>query len=244
MTDDSRLDSLYFIDPNIYNCPFCKRRHVSYRITSVKDFNWTHDKDCYSIFVKCSSCGRTSMHLTYSNIWNSAAGAIHFDGGDIDGKIFYSVPTSYYALDVNIPAQLRQLFTESEGCLKSNFLTGASACARKIVYELAVAHEAEGDDYETRIKSLKAKLRHVDETYFDTLLTIQQVTSEKVHEGSYDGWSGQHLRVILAALSEILTEIYVVPKQREEKRKAILALKEQVTGARRPELKPGTQKPS
>jgi hypothetical protein len=214
-------------------------------MTSVREFDWTHDKDCYTILVKCSSCGKTSMHLTYENITNSASGILSFDTGiNIDDKIFYSVPTSFYALDGNIPAHLRHLFTESEGCLKSNFLTGASACARKIVYELAVAHKAEGDDYETRIKSLKAKLPHVDETYFDTLLTIQQVTSEKVHENSYDGWSGQHLRVILASLSEILTEIYVVPKQREEKRKAILALKEQVTGARRSELKTGPQKPS
>ena len=171
------------------------------------------------------------MHLTFNDLYwydTSQNRYLFKKGADIDEGIFYSVPTSFFALDTNIPSVLRELFTEAEGCLKSNFLTGASACARKIVYELAIAQKADGDDYETRIKSLKARLPNVDETYFETLLTIQQVTTDKVHEDSYDGWSGRHLRLILATLSEILNEIYVIPKVREEKRKAILALKEQV----------------
>ncbi len=118
--------------------------------------------------------------------------------------------------------------TEAEGCLKSNFLTGASVCARKIVYELAVLHKATGDNYEDRVKSLKIIIPNVDPTYFDTLLTIQQVASTKVHEESYDGWESKHLRLILSALSEVLTEIYVVPAIREEKRKAILDLKSEI----------------
>ncbi len=38
-----------------------------------------------------------------------------------------------------------------------NFLTGASSCARKAIYELLVIERAEGADYETRRKSLKPK---------------------------------------------------------------------------------------
>ena len=113
--------------------------------------------------------------------------------------------------------------------MKSNFLTGASACIRKAVYELAVLQGATGDSYDGRIKSLKDKLPDVDSTYFDTLLTIQQVTSTKVHEESYDGWENKHLRVILSALSEALNEIYVVPALRDEKRKAIIALRDELT---------------
>ncbi len=58
--------------------------------------------------------------------------------------------------------------TEAEGCLKSNFLTGASVCARKIVYELAVLHKATGDNYEDRVESLKTIIPNVDPTYFNT----------------------------------------------------------------------------
>ena len=120
--------------------------------------------------------------------------------------------------------------TEAEGCLKGNFLTGASACARKMVYELAVLEKAEGDKYEDRLKSLKEKRKDVEEEYFDTLLTIQQVTSQKVHEESYDGWEAKHLRLILSTLSEILGLMYVIPELRKEKRKSILSLKEDLMG--------------
>lgn len=104
---------------------------------------------------------------------------------------------------------------------------------RKIVDELARLQKAEGANYDDRIKSLKAILPGVAPEYFDTLLTIQQVTSDKVHEESYDGWQSLHLRAIIAALIEALTEIYVIPKTRERKRQAILDLKSQIKGKKK-----------
>ncbi len=174
------------------------------------------------------------MHLTFQGIYWETAGVWAFsDGVAIDDAIFYSVPTSFFTLDPAIPGRIRELFTEAEGCLKSNFLTGASACARKLVYELAIDQGAEGSSYEERIRSLKGQLTEVDSTFFDTLLTIQELTSEKVHEASYDGWSGAHLRLILASLVEVVQEIYVVPNVRGERRKAILKLKEEVISGKR-----------
>lgn len=173
------------------------------------------------------------MHLTFAEMYTYNGSRYFFnDGLDIDANIFHSVPTSFFALDRNIPRIIRELFTEAEGCLRSNFLTGASACARKVVYELAVDRNADGKNYEERIKSLKARLPYVDPTYFDTLLTIQEVTSDKVHESSYDGWQADHLRLVLASLAEALQEIYVLPNLRKEKRKAILLLKEKLTGSK------------
>ena len=175
------------------------------------------------------------MHLSFENM------PISFEGSrgktdlysfstnkGLDDKFFYSVPTSFFVMDTRVPLVLRELMSEAEGCLKSNFLTGASACARKLVYELAVIEGAKGDNYEDRLKSLKEMKPSVDPTFFDTLLTIQQVTSSKVHEESYDGWLAQHLRLILRSLSEVLRELYVVPKVREERREEILELKKQV----------------
>ena len=146
----------------------------------------------------------------------------------LDDLFFYSVPTSFFVLDERIPPILRELLTEAEGSLKSNFLTGASACARKIIYELGSLQEVDGDNYEDRIKSLKKAHPEVEPTYFDTLLTIHQVTSSKVHENSYDGWQSQHLQIILATLREILHELYVVPALRDDRRQSILALKEEL----------------
>jgi hypothetical protein len=146
----------------------------------------------------------------------------------LDDSFFFSVPTSFFVLDERIPRPLRELLIEAQGCQKSNFLTGASACARKLVYELGVLSGATGENYEERIKSLKAIHTTVDPTFFDTLLTIQQVTSTKVHENSYDGWEAKHLRIILAALSEALHEIYVVPAMRADRLQTVLALRDEL----------------
>lgn len=176
------------------------------------------------------------MHLSFEEIdsYYLQHGTKHRfkieDGEELDEKFFYSVPTSFFALDPRIPKVLRELMIEAEGCLKSNFLTGASACARKMVYELAILEGAEGDAYEDRIKSLKKKRTDVEGEFFDTLLTIQQVTSAKVHEESYDGWEAKHLRLILSTLIEVLGLMYVIPEVRKEKRKLILSLKEDLIG--------------
>lgn len=238
MADQSHLDNRYFVDTSIYNCPFCNRRHVSYSIFSSVAFDWTDKKRCFGYFVQCHSCNKQSMHLSFKQLNMIHIGQINnthrwrftFDEGVeegevLDGSFFYSVPTSFFVLDERVPRVLRELLTEAEGSLKSNYLTGASACARKIVYELGALNEAKGDNYEERIKALKDIHPEVEPAFFDTLLTIQQVTSTKVHENSYDGWEAKHLRIILASLSEVLHEIYVVPELREDRRKAILALK-------------------
>lgn len=244
MSDQSYLDERYFVDENIYNCPFCNRRHVSYSIYGRQSFDWTQNKKCYVYFVQCHSCENKSMHLSYTDLETDPITTRYqrFRFSDeekdrIDNVFFYSVPTSFFVLDQRIPKTLRELLTEAEGCLKGNFLTGASACARKIIYEMASDKNIGGESYEDRIKSLKNAYPGVEQTYFDTLFTIQQMTSSKVHENSYDGWKSTHLRVILASLREILHEIYVVPALREDRRKSILKLKEELLGENNPSSK-------
>jgi len=233
--DDSRLDSKYFIDEYVYNCPFCNRRNVSYFLRHFHSFDWAPEKKCYIYFAVCNSCEHESMHLSFEEITPHfiASRKYRFDiakDEELDNKFFYSVPTSFFSLDKRIPKILRELITESEGCLKSNFLTGASACARKIVYELAILQKAEGINYDERVKSLKKIRSDIEEDYFDTLLTVQQITSDKVHEQSYDGWQAKHLRLILSTLVELLNIIYVIPEIRKEKRKSILSLKDEILG--------------
>jgi hypothetical protein len=237
MPDMSYLDSKYFIDSFVFNCPFCNRRNVNYLLKWKSTFNWTEDKECYVYLAECQSCSNVSMHLTFENIRLDEFERHHKpvryrfiieDDEDLDKKFFYYVPTSFFSLDARIPRVLRELMTEAEGCLKSNFLTGASVCARKLIYELSIIEGAEGTDYESRVKSLKGKRPDVEPDYFDTLLTIQQVTSDKVHELSYDGWNSGHLRAILATLKEIFDAMYVIPQIRAEKRQSIIKLKEEV----------------
>ena len=238
MADDSGLDQKYFVTRDTFNCPFCSRRHVLFGVVSKTGFDWTWNKRCFIYTVECRSCRKTSMHLSYTDMplaheygWSTGA-QYRFEAfdGELDDKFFYSVPRTLFVMNERIPRDLREALDEAEGCLKSNFLTGASACARKVVYLLAKANDAEGESYEDRIKSLKLKLPAVDPSYFDTLVAIQDVTSKQVHENAYDAWSSSHVRLILLTLSEVLSEVYVIPELRRENAARVNELRREVLG--------------
>ncbi|MDP2719970.1 MAG: hypothetical protein Q8P44_09130 [Dehalococcoidia bacterium] len=231
MEDQSFLDKKYFIDETVYNCPFCNRRNVSFKIEDTFQFNWNKENTCFGYLVKCSSCNNVSMHLSFEDIseYLQYPGINVFKKNiDIDSKIFYSVPTSFFVIDNRIHRILRELIAEAEGCLKMNYLTGSSACTRKAIYELLVLEKATGEDYESRIKSLKKKYPGSDPMYFDTLSQIQQVTSDKIHEQSWDKWDSQKLKFIIETLKAVLYEIYVLPKIKEERATEIKKLQEKV----------------
>jgi hypothetical protein len=174
------------------------------------------------------------MHLTftaYEDIgWHSSRGHFFNEGIDLDSHFFYSVPTSFFVVDSRIPNIIRELITEAEGCIKMNYLTGASACCRKAIYELTVKEEAEGEDYEARIKSLKNKFPSVDSDLFDVLCHIKDMTSDKVHEQSWDKWDSKHLKLFLETLKAILHDIYVVPDEKESRTQNVRALLHKVRG--------------
>ena len=178
------------------------------------------------------------MHLSYDeiaqrNLSNAGMGYWYVDRDidDIDSRLFYSVPTSFFTIDTRVPKVIRELITEAEGCLKMNNLTGASACMRKSIYELLVHEEVPDDDsYEIRIKSLKNKYPSIDQQLFDILSHIQQMTSDKVHEQSWDKWDSPNIKLILAVMKEILREIYVVPQDIRQRLGKIQQLREKVRG--------------
>ena len=86
---------------------------------------------------------------------------------------------------------------------------------RKAIYELLVYEELKDGSYEKRIKSLKCKYPSINQNLFDTLFHIQQMTSDKVHEQSWDKWDSLTISLILETTKEILHEIYVLPAERE-----------------------------
>ena len=93
--------------------------------------------------ARCESCEKDSLHLSNKEIseyagsrGNKAVYIFLEDIDDLDAEIFYSVPTSFFTVDSRIPVTIRELITEAEGCLKMNYLTGASACMRKANHEM------------------------------------------------------------------------------------------------------------
>jgi len=222
MADESHLDAKNFVANDVYNCAFCKRRRVTFTQAGHFQFEWTRDKPCHIWLLRCNSCQMTSLHLSFNDISNSEW---KFQKGiDLDANIFYSVPTSVFVLDSRIPNILRDLIGEAEGCLKMNFLTGASACTRKAIYELTLHEKAEGDNYDEQIKSLKSKHPEIPSELFDVLAHIKDMTSDKVHEQSWDKWDSKHLTLFIQTLKTILQELYVIPKERDQRTQEIRGL--------------------
>jgi hypothetical protein len=183
--------------------------------------------------VQCKSCEKISMHLTFENLqfpgWPHARFRKNID---LDTAFFYSVPTSFFVVDRRIPRKLRELITEAEGCTKMNFLTGASACTRKAIYELLSIEKADGTDYNARIKNLAEKYHNVDQELFEILGHIKDMTSEKVHEQSWEAWDSKYLHFFLESLKTILHEIYVVPDEKKSRLESVRLLREEIQKAK------------
>ena len=220
------MDKKYFIDPHIYNCPFCKRNNVSYSLIDTFSFHWGEYKTCYGYIVRCDSdgCEKTSMHLSFQELRRYSHSDQFMDGLDIDAALFFSQPTSYFVLDNQIPEKVRELIYEAENSRKSNYLVGASACLRKAIYEL-LEHEKSivknpktgYADYQASIKSLKEKFNNVASELFDALGHTQEMVSDNVHEGSWEAWDSPKLRFIIELTKATLHEMYVVPEERKER---------------------------
>jgi hypothetical protein len=64
--DQSYKDSKYFINDKVYNCPFCKRRNVSYSIIDHGFYNSSNDKKVFFYIAVCDDedCGNRSFHIS------------------------------------------------------------------------------------------------------------------------------------------------------------------------------------
>ena len=150
----------------------------------------------------------------------------------LDEAFFYHQPTSFFVIDNRIPEVLRKLIDEADGCSKMPYLVGASGCLRKTIYELLeiqeIVKEENGRDlnYEDRIKRLKDKFKNIDSEYFDILASIQSMTSDNLHEGSWDSFDLPTFKLLLETTKEILQEIYVLPAEKKNKKSAIQQLRE------------------
>jgi hypothetical protein len=234
--DNSELDERYFIDRYVYNCAFCKRRNVAYSIKSQSNFNWDREKVCYVYLVKCSSCNYVSMHLSFEDITTYSGGLIFkADIKDIDSKLLYSRPTSFFTMNDDIPREIRDLISEAEEALQFNLLTGASASLRKAIYTLVKREETiitngttGWTNYTSSIKGLKTKFDFVSEDLIDTLAEVQGLASNPVHEDAWETWDSKNLRFLIELTKSILNEMYVIPKLKERRKASLSALKQRL----------------
>lgn len=145
---------------------------------------------------------------------------------EIDEYFFHHQPTSFFTVDSRIPSILRNLISEAEGCRNMTFMIGASGALRKAIYEFLKIEEAQGAEYDQKIKWLKTKYPKVDTEYFDGLSGIQGMTSMELHEqdGSFVPWGRADFDYFMQVVKDTFYEVYVQPKLNEGMRNKINVL--------------------
>lgn len=175
------------------------------------------------------------QHISFHNSKNDDS---PFDV-DLDSKIYHSIPSSFFTMDERIPKKMRQLVDEAQECKKANLKIGASACLRKLIYTLLsdqlnkkagkenVSLKDLGyEHYSDCIKDFKEY--HPNLTVFiEPLEDITGITSDQVHENSWDEISSKDIEICLVSIKDLLDELYVQPAILKERRDAILKMKEE-----------------
>jgi hypothetical protein len=252
-------DDLFFIDERVYNCPFCIRNNVKYRIIEQGSFDWNLEKKAYYYIAQCcdDDCSKKSLHLSFYDLMmrqptstkrasqsyielpepglgcfskvNNAYRTtedIEIKNGKsnltLDEIFFYHQPTSFFTIDNRIPKEIRKPLSESENCLRNNFLTGASGCLRKALYKLLkqqAVPEKQGSDfikYGERIEKLKQKFPNISPEYFNHLKKIHGLTSQELHENEWEDLKSSTITFLHYVLRVILDKIYVEPQKEQQ----------------------------
>jgi len=118
---------------------------------------------------------------------------------------------AFLTIDGRVPAAIRDLMTEADGCGKNGYLTGGTACAQRVIQMLTAA-DKDGQDMQARIKGMAEKYPGVPAMLTSILQQFGDATSR---DGTKLSASGLNLLVV--TLKAVLYEIYVLGPERNER---------------------------
>ena len=84
------------------------------------------------------------------------------------------VSPRFLVIDSRVPAQIRQMLDEADGCLNMAFGMGGTACARKAVDVILETEHAAADDYAASLLTLSEKHPAVAPALFQILGMLGQ----------------------------------------------------------------------
>lgn len=154
------------------------------------------------------------------------------NGTILDEYFFYHHPSSPFSVDPEVPSEIRNLIDEADGCRKQNFLVGASGALRKAIYEFLLDQKVKGNNYQEKIKALKAKYPKAQEEIFDALAGIQDLTSNALHEdelGNWEPWKSENFNYVMQVVKATMYEVYTSPKRSKDWLIKINAIKNKPT---------------
>ena len=113
----------------------------------------------------------------------------------------------FLVVDGRIPAPIRQLLEEADGCLNMAFTNGGTACARRSVLMILHTEGISADDFGARLSSVSAKHPAVSPALFQIL--------ELLGQGD-DPLDVHALKALIVTVKAIVYELYVLGPERIE----------------------------
>ena len=117
---------------------------------------------------------------------------------------------AFLKLDDRVPASLRELLFEADGCVTNGLMIGATGCAQRAIEALLKLEKVEGSSHEARIRALNEKTPGLPQLLVTVLMQLGDVaTNVKLPANT--------LQLLLATVKAVAYEIYVVAPERAER---------------------------
>jgi len=114
--------------------------------------------------------------------------------------------------DHRIPASVRELLLEADGCVTSGFFTGGTACAQRALEALLKMEKAEGDSHQARVRALGDKTPGLPQLLITVLAQLGDVSARETPK-----FATNTLQLLVTTLKATAYEIYVVGPERAER---------------------------
>jgi hypothetical protein len=124
---------------------------------------------------------------------------------------------AFLKLDDRVPASLRELLLEADGCVTNGLMIGATGCAQRAVEALLKLEKVEGNGHEARVRSLNEKTPGLPQLLITVLSQLGDVSANVKLPAST-------LQLLLTTVKAVAYEIYVVAPERSERTEHIRRL--------------------
>jgi hypothetical protein len=114
-------------------------------------------------------------------------------------------PHRFLVVDPRVPAQIRQLLDEADGCMNLAFTTGGTACVRRAMRVVMATEGVLTDDYSASLASLREKHPAIAPTLF-TVLDLLGTGDDPLRVDA--------LTALIATVKAIVYEVYVLGIER------------------------------
>ena len=118
----------------------------------------------------------------------------------------------FLTVDDRVPASVRELLVEADGCVSSGFLTGGTACAQRAIDALLKFEKADGPSFDSRVHSLGEKHPVLAQLLLTILTQLGDHTARDTTK-----LTTNTLQLLVVTLKAVVYEIYVVGPDRSER---------------------------